>query len=199
MTKIRIISKILIAFIVSNICYINVKANIMLNIEDKQLEIYKVKEIDEITKNNILEFYESNINKIIFENKDLDEPVIEQKDFTLNNNVIEFSKKFIGNPYKRGGTSLINGADCSGFVQSIFLNFGITIPRTSILQSQIGEEIKLENIEPASIVSYGYNGKVSHSAIYIGDGKIIHSSNELLGIRIDNINIMPIITIRKII
>ena len=50
MTKIRIISKILIAFIVSNICYINVKANIMLNIEDKQLEIYKVKEIDEITK-----------------------------------------------------------------------------------------------------------------------------------------------------
>ena len=67
------------------------------------------------------------------------------------------------------------------------------------MQSQFGEEISIENIEIASIVSYGYNGKVSHSALYIGDDKIIHSSNELLGIRIDNINIMPIITIRKII
>ena len=196
-TKYKIALIIIILYVLFNFDYINVKAYI-LNSSDKELEIYKIKIEELLVNNNIFKFYEDNLDKMDTKEKIIEIPK-EEDNLDLKNEIVEFSKKFIGNSYKRGGTSLQNGADCSGFVQSIFSNFDIKIPRTSYMQSQFGEEISIENIEIASIVSYGYNGKVSHSALYIGDDKIIHSSNELLGIRIDNINIMPIITIRKII
>ena len=81
----------------------------------------------------------------------------------------------------------------------MYANFNIKLPRTTKEQASIGDKVLIEEIEPGDIISYGYNNQVSHSAIYVGDGLIIHSSTPNLGIRIDNMYIMPIITIRRVI
>ena len=95
--------------------------------------------------------------------------------------IVDFAKQFVGNPYVWGGTSLTNGADCSGFVQSVYGNFGISLPRTSYEQETAGYEVSYADIQPGDLVCYG-----SHVAIYIGDGQIVHASNEAEGIKISN-------------
>ncbi|MBQ9071714.1 MAG: C40 family peptidase [Bacilli bacterium] len=98
-----------------------------------------------------------------------------------------------------GGTSLTNGADCSGFVQTVYATYGISLPRTTTEQSVTGTSVAIESIEVGDIISYGYEGIVTHSAIYIGNGMIVHASTPELGIRIDNMYIMPILAIRSVI
>lgn len=115
-----------------------------------------------------------------------------------NSAVANFAMQFVGNPYVYGGTSLTNGADCSGFVMAVYANFGISLPRTTGGQAQSGYPVDINNIQAGDIISYGYNGYVSHSALYVGNGMIVHASTPELGIRIDNMNIMPIVTIRRI-
>lgn len=169
------------------------------------LEIYQIKTKEEIliSTNSLIEVYENNLINIEI-TKEKPEEVIEEvvteevRDLTLANEIVNFSLQFVGNPYVSGGTSLTSGADCSGFVQSIFASFNIYLPRTTVEQSIIGTEVSIENIEVGDIVSYGYDGYVSHSALYIGDGMIIHASTPELGIRTDNMYIMPIITIRRV-
>ena len=97
--------------------------------------------------------------------------------------VVAYAKQFIGNPYVWGGTSLTNGADCSGFVQSIFKKYGVSLPRTSSAQSTVGSKVSLSEAQPGDLVFYAKNGRVNHVAIYIGDGQIVHASNERNGIR----------------
>jgi len=113
--------------------------------------------------------------------------------------IVNFALQFVGNPYVSGGSSLTNGTDCSGFVMLVYANFGISLPRTASDQSYVGTAISIDNIQEGDIISYGYNGSVGHSAIYIGDGKIVHASTPELGIRVDSMYIMPIITIRRVI
>lgn len=115
-----------------------------------------------------------------------------------NSEVANFAMQFVGNPYVYGGTSLTNGADCSGFVMAVYANFGISLPRTTGGQAQSGYPVDINNIQAGDIISYGYNGYVSHSALYVGNGMIVHASTPELGIRLDNMNIMPIVTIRRI-
>lgn len=115
-----------------------------------------------------------------------------------NSEVANFAMQFVGNPYVYGGTSLTNGADCSGFVMAVYANFGISLPRTTGGQAQSGYPVDINNIQAGDIISYGYNGVVSHSALYVGNGMIVHASTPELGIRLDNMNIMPIVTIRRI-
>lgn len=115
-----------------------------------------------------------------------------------NSEVANFAMQFVGNPYVYGGTSLTNGADCSGFVMAVYANFGISLPRTTGGLAQSGYPVDINNIQAGDIISYGYNGYVSHSALYVGNGMIVHASTPELGIRIDNMNIMPIVTIRRI-
>lgn len=171
--------------------------------KNKLVEIYQVKDKkDVIISNNIIDFYEKDPNKQEFIEYKLEQERLEkemQAKLELKNNVVNFAMQFIGNPYVLGGTSLTNGTDCSGFVQSVFANFGITLPRTTSEQAIVGEEVLLEQIEIGDIVSYGYNGYITHSALYIGDGKIVHASTPELGIRVDNMHIMPIMTIRRVI
>ena len=104
----------------------------------------------------------------------------------------------VGNPHVYGGTSLTQGADCSGFVMAVYANFGVSLPRTTGGQAQSGYPVAMNDIMPGDIISYGYNGYVSHSALYVGNGMIVHASTPELGIRLDSMNIMPIITIRRI-
>ena len=113
--------------------------------------------------------------------------------------IVNFALQFIGNPYVAGGTSLTDGADCSGFVMSLYSNFGVSLPRTAPDQARVGTAVSIDNIQPGDIVSYGYDGVVGHSAIYVGYGMIIHAATQELGIRLDPLYMMPIITIRRVI
>lgn len=105
---------------------------------------------------------------------------------SIRNNIVEYALKFEGNPYVWGGTSLTNGADCSGFTQSVFRDKGISISRTSRTQANSGREISLENIQPGDLIFYAKNGTINHVVIYIGNGKVIGASNPELGIKISN-------------
>lgn len=99
--------------------------------------------------------------------------------------VVDFALQFEGNPYVYGGTSLTNGADCSGFVMSVFANFGYSLPRVAADQCVASTKKDISQIEPGDLVFYG-NGYVDHVALYIGDGKIIHASGAATGIKISN-------------
>ena len=99
------------------------------------------------------------------------------------NQIAQFAAQFAGNPYVYGGTSLTNGADCSGFVQAIYSSFGISIPRTATAQSYAGTGVSVESIQPGDLVFYGY-GSIDHVALYIGNGQVIHAMNPYQGIQI---------------
>ena len=94
--------------------------------------------------------------------------------------VADYALQFVGNPYVWGGTSLTSGADCSGFVQSVYRNFGVSIPRTSGEQAKYGKEIAYQDMEPGDLICYP-----GHVAMYIGDGRIVHASSAKAGIRVD--------------
>lgn len=98
----------------------------------------------------------------------------------------EFAKQFIGNPYVWGGTSLTDGADCSGFCQSVFAHFGISLPRTSREQAKFGVEVPLSKAKPGDLVFYDKDGVINHVAIYIGGGQIVNASSPKTGIRTAN-------------
>lgn len=100
--------------------------------------------------------------------------------------MVEFAKKYLGGKYVYGGTSLTNGTDCSGFTMRIYEHFGYSIPRTSSAQASYFTGIKSSEAKPGDLFFYGSNGRVSHVAMYIGDGQVIHASNARTGIKISN-------------
>lgn len=103
--------------------------------------------------------------------------------------IANFAVQFVGCPYVYGGTSLTNGADCSGFVQSVFANFGYSLPRTAASQANAGTAISVDSIQPGDLLFYhGYG----HVAIYIGGGQVVHASNPATGIKISTYNYAPI-------
>ena len=109
--------------------------------------------------------------------------------------VVDFATQFVGNPYVWGGTSLTDGADCSGFVQSVYANFGVDLPRTSYEQQNAGTEVSYEDAQPGDLICYG-----GHVAIYMGDGKIVHASNAKDGIKIsDNAAYRTILSVRRLV
>ena len=96
-------------------------------------------------------------------------------------NIAQFAVQFVGNPYVYGGTSLTNGADCSGFTQSVYAQFGYSLPRTSYEQQNWGTEVSYADAQPGDLICYG-----GHVAIYMGNGQIVHASNSRDGIKISN-------------
>lgn len=109
--------------------------------------------------------------------------------------VVDYATQFVGNPYVWGGTSLTDGADCSGFVQSVYSNFGVSLPRTSYEQQNAGTEVSYEDAQPGDLICYG-----GHVAIYMGDGKIVHASNAKDGIKIsDNAAYRTILSVRRLV
>ena len=95
--------------------------------------------------------------------------------------VADYGLQFVGNPYVYGGTSLTSGADCSGFVQSVYRHFGVSIPRTSAEQAHYGKEVGYGEMEPGDLVCYS-----GHVAMYIGNGQIVHASSRKEGIKVSN-------------
>ncbi len=106
----------------------------------------------------------------------------------LRVDLCEFAKQFVGNPYVWGGTSLTNGADCSGFVLSVYKNFGYTLPHYSGSQANSGTTIKVSQVQPGDLIFYSANGRINHVAIYIGGGQVVHASSPSTGIRISSYN-----------
>ncbi|MGO4972560.1 NlpC/P60 family protein [[Clostridium] aminophilum] len=102
--------------------------------------------------------------------------------------LVAYAKQFEGNPYVYGGTSLTNGADCSGFTMSIYKHFGISIGRSSRDQAANGKTISISDLQPGDLIFYGSKGYINHVALYIGGGEIIHASTASTGIKISNYN-----------
>ncbi|MDE7283817.1 MAG: C40 family peptidase [Lachnospiraceae bacterium] len=121
-------------------------------------------------------------------------PVVASYGSASGREIAEFACKWIGNPYVAGGTSLTNGADCSGFVQSVYKEYGYNLPRTSYSQSQVGRSVPYSEAEPGDIIYYG-----GHVAIYIGNGQIVHAATARTGIVTQSATYRSIITVRRIV
>ena len=108
--------------------------------------------------------------------------------------VADFAVQFVGNPYVYGGTSLTNGADCSGFVMSVYKNFGVSLPHSSSADRNVGTDVGgLENAQPGDIVCY-----TGHVGIYIGDGQIVHASTASTGIKISEADYRTPVAVRRV-
>ena len=102
--------------------------------------------------------------------------------------ICQYAKEFLGNPYVWGGTSLTNGADCSGYVMGVFKKYGVKLPRTSREQANSGTTVSVSEAKPGDLIFYSNGKTINHVAIYIGGGQVIHASNPKTGIRISNVN-----------
>ncbi|MCM1569395.1 MAG: NlpC/P60 family protein [Roseburia sp.] len=108
--------------------------------------------------------------------------------------VAEYALQFVGNPYVYGGSSLTNGTDCSGFVMSVYANFGVSLPHSSSSDRSQGSGVDgLSNAQPGDLICYS-----GHVALYIGDGQIVHASNPKTGIIVSQADYKKILAIRRI-
>lgn len=107
--------------------------------------------------------------------------------------IVNYAKQFIGNPYVYGGTSLTRGTDCSGFVMGVYKHFGVSLPRTSYSMRSVGRAVSYSDIQVGDIVCYS-----GHVGIYAGNGKIVNAIDEQRGINLSNATYRKIITIRRI-
>ena len=109
-------------------------------------------------------------------------------DSSLGQQIADYAVQFVGNPYVYGGTSLTNGTDCSGFTMSVMANFGIGLARTAADQSYGGTSVAISDIMPGDLLFYSDGSGISHVALYIGGGQIVHAATESQGIIISNYN-----------
>lgn len=108
--------------------------------------------------------------------------------------VVDFAKQFVGNPYVYGGTSLTNGADCSGFVMSVYANFGVSLPHSSAADRNVGASVgSIEEAQPGDIICYS-----GHVGIYAGNGMLVHASTSKTGIIVSSATYRNILSIRRI-
>lgn len=112
----------------------------------------------------------------------------------MGNAVVQFALQFVGNPYVWGGTSLTNGADCSGFVLSVYKNFGVSLPHSSTADRSVGSAVgSLEEAQPGDLICYS-----GHVALYMGGGQIVHASSKKTGIIVSQVGYRNILAIRRI-
>ncbi len=113
---------------------------------------------------------------------------------TSGQSVVDYAVQFVGNPYVWGGTSLTQGADCSGFIMKVYEAFGVSLPHSSYQLRSVGYAVSASDVQPGDIICYS-----GHAAIYIGNGKIVHASNKKDGIKItNNWQYRKVVAIRRI-
>ena len=127
--------------------------------------------------------------------------VITDTNIVTDNEIVNYALQFNGNPYVYGGTSLTNGADCSGFTQSVYAHFGISLPRSAAAQAGAGYQVSFDELQAGDLIFYsgdgGYN--ITHVAIYIGNSQIIHAQTPYYGIGVTSANIMIKMTARRVV
>ncbi len=107
--------------------------------------------------------------------------------------IAKYALQFVGNPYVAGGTSLTQGADCSGFTYRVYMDYGYDISRTSYSQRSAGRAVDYSEAQPGDLICYE-----GHVALYIGGGKIVHASTQKTGIKVGNANYRTILAVRRI-
>ena len=150
----------------------------------KAAEEAKQKAIEEAKKNNVTYYAEDSVGT--------------STNIELANQIVNYALQFVGNPYVYGGNSLTNGTDCSGFTSLVFANFGISLPRSSYSQGDVGVYVNPSNRQIGDLVLYGYNGQISHAALYIGNNQVVHALNSNVGIVVTDYNIMTVIKVSRI-
>jgi len=113
--------------------------------------------------------------------------------------MVQYACQFVGNRYVWGGTSLTKGADCSGFVLSVFKNYGYSLPHSSRAQGNCGSAVSLSELKPGDLVFYGNRSGINHVAIYVGGGQVVHASNPRTGITISGMYYRTPVRARRII
>lgn len=107
--------------------------------------------------------------------------------------VVSYALQFVGNPYVWGGTSLTKGADCSGFIMSVYKKFGVSLPHSSAADRNVGRKVSTSEMRPGDIICYS-----GHVALYIGNGQIVHAASKKSGIKVSNAFYRKILTVRRI-
>ena len=126
--------------------------------------------------------------------KEEEQKKAEKKQQSRGSAVVSYASQFVGNPYVWGGTSLTNGADCSGFVMSVYAHFGVSLPHSSSALRGVGKSVSRSEIKPGDIVCYS-----GHVGIYAGNNTLVHASNRKDGIKYtSNIDYRKIVAIRRI-
>lgn len=173
-----------------------------INYMDKlvSLDSYKTQEVQKTTTTKKKTTSKTTTKKITTSTK---KTKSSNKTTTIKNSkgtqIATYAKKFVGNPYVHGGTSLTKGTDCSGFTQSIYKKYGKSLPRTVAAQAKVGTKVSFSSLQPGDLVFYSNGGSTpTHVAIYIGSGKVIHASNPRDGIKISSVDIMKKVTARRI-
>lgn len=113
--------------------------------------------------------------------------------------IANYASQFVGNPYVWGGTSLTSGADCSGFVLSVFANYGISLPHSAASQAGYGTEVSYSDLQPGDLVFYSDGSGISHVAIYVGGGSIVHAANASSGICYSNVDYSTPVSCRRLV
>ncbi len=128
---------------------------------------------------------------------DYSEPQEPSSGYTLGQQIVDFAVQYVGYPYVWGGTSLTNGADCSGFTQSVMANFGISIPRVAADQAYSGTPVSLSEIQAGDLLFYEGGGGIGHVTIYMGNGQVVHASTSDTGIIISDYNYRTPVSARR--
>ena len=121
-------------------------------------------------------------------------PAFSKSDEKLGTQIVNYALQFVGNPYVWGGTSLTNGADCSGFILSVYKKFGYSLPHSSASQATCGKEVDIKDLQPGDLVFYKHGSRIGHVIMYIGNGKAV----EAMGKK-SNVNYSRACTARRII
>lgn len=145
-------------------------------------------------QSSIQESRQGTINNILEKQK---ERIKEEQRLRKGEEICQFAKQFIGNRYVWGGNSLTNGVDCSGFTQQVFLHFDIYLPRTSRDQGHGGISISENEMLPGDLIFYGGRGRISHVALYCGDGQIVHAAGRKSGIKMARYDFKAPICIKR--